>query len=93
MDHTAFKNDWNLIFFLQVAEGALWGYFFIQLGLFLVHIHQLPAYFKASAGEQQTPPPAITYLKRAGIGLVVAGILKIALLLYTSFVMKANFGV
>jgi hypothetical protein len=85
----SFKSDWNFIFFLNVADAGIWAYFILQFGFFLMYVHQLPTFFKQTAEAETQIPICIKYLKRAGLALVVLGIVKLIMLFYTALVMKS----
>jgi asparagine N-glycosylation enzyme membrane subunit Stt3 len=85
----SFKTDWNFIFFLNVADAGIWAYFILQFGFFLMYAHQLPTFFKQTTDTETQMPLSIKYLKRAGLALVVLGIVKLITLFYTALVMKS----
>lgn len=88
---SSIKSDVDFIMFLAYAEAAIWAYFFIQVGLSLARFSEWKAWFKEPAASPAPVPPAVIYLKRAGIALVVAGIIKLAATFYTAFAIKSNF--
>jgi hypothetical protein len=84
-----FKTSVDWLQVLGAAEIAMWAYFIINLGFFLLNINDLPIFSGSQGAHNNTPSRSMAYLKRAGIGLVVVGFIKVIVAFYTFIIMRS----